>query len=283
MRPPLRRQSVIGTLTLWLFFGCNAVLDLEPLETPLFDDGGTGGTGAGTAPGVALAPSAGVASSLPAGNGGAPGVGMPEKGGESASVHAAGANDGGANTAGEAGMGSLAGAGGALQESCPLPSEVASLDPSFTLRNSCWRTSASDCGVDTPELALDGKLDTRFSTGVYMEPGTAFEYRIDLRSVVDVTRVVLTSMANDAARQLSVYVSEDGETWRAVACGPGELVTDFWFESTKARYLRFVQGGTAPGWWSLHELAVYGDGQDTCGGYVGIRWPGECDVTHEQP
>jgi hypothetical protein len=282
MSSPLHSASVIVTLTLWIFTGCNGVLGMEPLETPLFDDSGMGGTGAGTGGRTALAPSAGVAPSSSAGSGGAGMVATPGKGGENASMHSGGA-DGGGTSEGEGGRDSLGGAGGALEESCPLPSEVASLDPSFALKNSCWRTSASDCGVDTPELALDGKLDTRFSTGVYMEPGTAFEYRIDLRSIVDVTRVVLTSMANDAARELSVYVSEDGETWRAVACGPGELVTDFWFESTKARYLRFVQGGTAPGWWSLHEIAVYGDGQDTCSGYVGVRWPGDCGVIHAQP
>jgi hypothetical protein len=155
------------------------------------------------------------------------------------------------------------------------------------LTNSCWKTSASDCASDygvrsnAPENTLDGDLGTRFSTGVYMNPGTAYEYRVDLRGVVNVGRVVLISELSDWARQLSVYVSIDGKAWQPVACGGGAVKTDFWFPSVPARYVKLVQGGTGPGWWSIHELQIYGDGADTCAGYVGVRVLGECGVVHK--
>jgi hypothetical protein len=194
---------------------------------------------------------------------------------------------GGAANGGAASTGGVGGAGGngSLPETCPPPLELAPLASVHPLENSCWKSRASSCapnvgGGNSPGYALDGDLDTRLSTGSYMNAGTAFEYRIDLRSLVNVERVTLTSKADDWARELSVYASADGLKWRPVACGPGGLITDFWFEVTAARYLKFVQGGGEGGWWSLHEIVVYGDGKNTCEHYVGPRDPGTCDSIH---
>jgi hypothetical protein len=302
--------------------GCNAVLGLEPLsgEPPADTNGaGAAGSGAAQAGSSSLGSAAGSVNGGTSSFGGGSGSSNSEagsggtasaSGGSPASAGAAGSqggtepsggsssaggdgsagNNGGSNNSGGMSGGSggnMTGSGGMAGDSCPAPLEFRPQSVLSSLTNTCWKTSASDCGSDygvrenQPENTLDGDLQTRFTTGMYMSAGSAFEYQIDLRTVVNVGRVVLTSKLQDWARQLSIYVSTDGKSWQPVACGSGAVVTDFWFQSTQARYIKLVQGGIGPGWWSIHELEVYGDGSDTCVDYVGARILGVCGVVHK--
>ena len=118
--------------------------------------------------------------------------------------------------------------------------------------------SASENNAEA-KLALDGKIDTRWSTGVGQKPGQWFQ--LDLGWERSVSRVVLDAKpsAGDYPRGYEVYVSKNTTDWGApVAKGQGkDPVTDITFSPKDGRYVRIVQTGTDAGlWWSIHEIKV---------------------------
>jgi len=213
--------------------------------------GGAGAASAGAA--SAGAPSGGTS----AGSGGAsPSAGAPAAG--SAGMVAAG----GAGMAGggATGMGGAVAAGGAGACAAPTGTHQAT-----ALDRSCWVATASDCSTstdnpDAPARALDGMPITRFSTGIKQTAGVSYTYQLDMKSVVMIGGVkVESSMLADSSPQLQVEVSTNGTTWTKVACGAGAITTDFSFASVAAQFVRLTQfGGANTGWWSIHELNVYG-------------------------
>lgn len=118
-----------------------------------------------------------------------------------------------------------------------------------------------------PSLAIDGKPETRWTSGRPMDDTMWF--MVDLGRSYSVRRIVLESKLSpgDWPRGFAIETSEDGKTWQVVAktthgdeCQAGG-VTTVSFAPTPARYVRIRQTGKAGCsgglYWSIHELHVY--------------------------
>ncbi|MBI5095388.1 MAG: HEAT repeat domain-containing protein, partial [Candidatus Hydrogenedentes bacterium] len=118
--------------------------------------------------------------------------------------------------------------------------------------------SASDNDAEA-KLAIDGKVDTRWSSGAPQKPGQWFQ--LDLGWERSVSKITLdsTPSAGDYPRGYEVYVSKDStDLGKPVAKGNGNgPITEIRFASKDGRYIRIVQAGTEAGlWWSIHEIRV---------------------------
>jgi endo-1,3(4)-beta-glucanase len=121
-----------------------------------------------------------------------------------------------------------------------------------------WTASASVTGgIEVPQRALDGQLGTRWTSGKPQAAGQWFQ--VDLGSVQTFKQIDLDANSGDYPRGYQVQVSQDGQTWSdPVAAGAG---TD-WYVSIPlgtqtARYIRVIQTGSAPAWWSISEVKVF--------------------------
>ncbi|MDB6079768.1 MAG: coagulation factor 5/8 type domain protein [Akkermansiaceae bacterium] len=109
--------------------------------------------------------------------------------------------------------------------------------------------------------AIDGSLESRYTTGKFMAPGMWFQ--IGLKEATPVIGLVLDSnnSPSDYPRGYEVTVSTDGTTWsQPIATGKGsKAVTEIRFPETTAKFIRITQTGRADGnFWSIHELQVLG-------------------------
>jgi len=153
-----------------------------------------------------------------------------------------------------------------------------------TLQRTIWVASSSTTGSDQPGNALDGDLNTRWSTGTSQANGQWFQ--VDLGAANTFNKIVLNAVnsGNDYPRGYQVYVSNDGVNWGGIiASGSGASgITTITFAAQAARYIRIVQSGSAPGtFWSIHEFNVFGTAPTappglaaTPGsGQVNLSWP----------
>jgi glucosylceramidase len=109
--------------------------------------------------------------------------------------------------------------------------------------------------------AVDDDAATRWTTGAAQAPGQWLQ--VDLGATETVRRVVLDTGADrgDFPRGYELYTSTDGSTWSAApaaaGAGVGQLTT-IDIAPTPARYIRAVSTASAPQWWSVADLRVYG-------------------------
>ncbi|MBM9507243.1 glycoside hydrolase family 2 protein [Actinacidiphila acididurans] len=126
-----------------------------------------------------------------------------------------------------------------------------------------WKGFTNPASSD-PANAFDRNPSTRWSSDALQKPG--MYYGLDLGAVRRVTRVVwdTSGSSSDYPRGVDVQVSTDNSTWTTVLSIPdtgsyvagGVLVLTF--DPVDARYLKFVDTGSAPGnYLSLHEIYVY--------------------------
>jgi len=139
-------------------------------------------------------------------------------------------------------------------------SELRSVLPQPLPNSKEWKLTASD-KPDGCESAIDGKPDTRYTSGRPQAPGMWFQ--IELPQETEITGIELDNMKSpgDYPRGYKVEVSADGTTWsKPIATGAGNSpVTDIEFPATKAKFIRITQTGEAKGtYWSIHELEVFG-------------------------
>jgi hypothetical protein len=118
--------------------------------------------------------------------------------------------------------------------------------------------AASDGGEDA-KLAIDGKIETRWSTKTVQRPGQWFQ--IDLARETGVRGIVLDASRSpgDSPLGYEVYAySDPAMPGEAVAKGEGkDAVLDIAFSPKKARYLKVVLTGSSDAhWWSIHELQI---------------------------
>ncbi|HUW60572.1 MAG TPA: HEAT repeat domain-containing protein [Candidatus Bathyarchaeia archaeon] len=126
------------------------------------------------------------------------------------------------------------------------------------INNPTLFTTASDNAAEAGN-AIDGKPETRWTTGTNQAPGQWFQ--IDLGWPAEVSRVVLdsTNSGGDYPKKYEVYVSDNTQDWgEPVAKGRGDQpVTDIACTPKAGRYVRIVQTGQKDGlWWSIHELKI---------------------------
>jgi beta-glucosidase-like glycosyl hydrolase len=153
-----------------------------------------------------------------------------------------------------------------------------------------WNASAfADDGGDNPARMLDGDLSTRWSSGTPMAPGQWVT--VDMSAVQSIDQITMDAgpSTGDYARGYEVYLSTDGSTWGspvATGTGTGPLITAS-FSTQSARYIKVMQTGSAPNWWSIAEFNVYS--ADSSGHQValararGVHVPGVNDTLPTVP
>jgi mono/diheme cytochrome c family protein len=121
-----------------------------------------------------------------------------------------------------------------------------------------WKLTASD-KPDDCGLAVDGKSETRYSTGRGQTPGQWFQIELPAEAEIIGLQLDSTKSANDYPRGYTVELSTDGQKWTKVASGNGAgAVTDIVFPAAKAKLIRITQTGEVKGnFWSIHELNVF--------------------------
>ena len=125
-----------------------------------------------------------------------------------------------------------------------------------------WVASASvSDGAGPPYNAIDGNINTRWTTGAPQQNGQWFE--VDMGQTNTLYQLVLDagSSSSDYPRGYQVNLSYDGITWgNPVATGTGSsAVTTIAFPTNTARYVRVTQTGSTGGlWWSIHEFNIFG-------------------------
>jgi hypothetical protein len=122
-----------------------------------------------------------------------------------------------------------------------------------------WKLTASDKPADGA-LAVDGKADTRYSTGRFQVPGMWFQIELPQETEIVGLQLDSTKSANDYPRGYTVQLSSDGQAWaKPVATGKGSgAVTDIMFPATRTKFIRITQTGEVKGnFWSIHELNIF--------------------------
>jgi hypothetical protein len=122
-----------------------------------------------------------------------------------------------------------------------------------------WIVSASiDQSGEVPARAVDGNINTRWSTGVAQAAGQWFQ--VDMRTSETFSQISLDagSSTGDYPRGYQVFASDDPANWGLpIASGAGSSqVVLIAFAPRTARYIRIVQTGSAFNWWSIHEFNV---------------------------
>jgi len=144
--------------------------------------------------------------------------------------------------------------------------------PRVPLDRSRWRASAN-ANQQEVSLALDGNLRTRWTSLKPKSPDLYFE--LDLGRMETVGGMTLNQgrSLRDYPRDLKLFVSPDGKSWRNVETQwvsdlywagnrlfnkRGDRLTYF-FQPVSCRYLRLEQGGSDPVYyWSIHEIDLFG-------------------------
>lgn len=203
-----------------------------------FEQGSPTGSALGGAAGAAGASSIGTGgSSMPSG---AAGVG-----GKLTSTAGRG-GAGGELEPGAAGAGEpAAGAGGAVDQPPPLTA----------CDRAGWKLTAfasSEKATELPAAALDGSLDTRWSSGVPRAVGQWLELELGAGQAIGVLELRTPAYAADVPSSLVVKL--DGQKVAAHFATPSSGVLRVSFEARAATLVRLELDAQALPWWSVSEL-----------------------------
>ena len=121
-----------------------------------------------------------------------------------------------------------------------------------------WKLTASHKPADCVN-AIDGKGETRYTTGVSQVPGMWFQVELPEEAALVGLQLESTKSPNDYPRGYKVELSNDGGAWKQVATGKGAgATTDIVFPAAKAKFVRITQTGSVAGnYWSIHELQFF--------------------------
>ena len=121
-----------------------------------------------------------------------------------------------------------------------------------------WKLTASHKPKDVG-LAVDGKPETRYTTGTSQVPGMWFQIELPQETQLAGVQLDCAKSPNDYPRGYKLEISSDGEHWKSVATGKGSgPLTDIQFTPAKAKFIRITQTGSVGGlYWSIHELQVF--------------------------
>ena len=125
-----------------------------------------------------------------------------------------------------------------------------------------WTASSNtnSSAADAPANAIDGNINTRFSSDADQAAGMYFQ--VNLGSAQTFNQIEMNSggSTGDYARGYNVEVSTDGSTFTSVATGTGtsspETVT--FASAVTDQYIRVVlTAASTTNWWSIAEFTVY--------------------------
>lgn len=122
-----------------------------------------------------------------------------------------------------------------------------------------WVFSASDNSKEAGR-AFDGNPKSRWSTNKPREVGQWFQ--IDMGKPFEVSRLTIdtTDSKNDFPKKFELRKSDDGVKWSdPIYSGDGQTVINIDMPAkTVTRFFRLTQKTSQGGFWSIHELGVYG-------------------------
>ena len=228
------------------------------------DPAGAAGTGVDPA-GAAGATASDAGATGAAGSSGAAGTTGAAGAGGTAGV-------GGAGTAGAGGSAGTAGAAGSRDAGAATNPEVAPpvTDPcdhrtwTFVPSVVCTTTCAAMLdGLKLPANAIDGDVNTRYTTGITQGSKGPEVAILTFRKAVTLTGINLLSKGGDGPLGYLVESSLDGANFTyfnpgAQGTGSDNLTVTF-PAATKLLAVRITQTGVKKtNWWSIHELTVKG-------------------------
>lgn len=127
--------------------------------------------------------------------------------------------------------------------------------------NGGFTASASSTGAGySASSALDGNVDTRWTSGAAQTAGQSFT--VNLGKNTEVSKILLDAgptSAGDYPRGYEVYGSQDGVNWTKYADGYGTgriTYAEFWWASWM-QYIKIVQTGSSGNWWSIADVSIY--------------------------
>jgi len=123
-------------------------------------------------------------------------------------------------------------------------------------RHTLTLTASNTGGDEAPARMIDGQLNTRWTTGAEQKPGQWIQ--IDLGASQPLKQLDINSNGDDYARGYELQASDDGATWDKVTEGQNtSSYLKLPLGGRSARFLRLIQTGTAPRWWSIAEISVF--------------------------
>jgi F5/8 type C domain len=124
-----------------------------------------------------------------------------------------------------------------------------------------WTASSNtnSSAADAPANAIDGNINTRFSSDADQASGMYFQVNMGSAQTFNQIEMNSGGSTGDYARGYNVEVSSNGTSFTSVATGTGtsspETVT---FAAQTAQYIRVVlTAGVTTNWWSIAEFTVY--------------------------
>jgi MYXO-CTERM domain-containing protein len=130
-------------------------------------------------------------------------------------------------------------------------------DAPIALVRTGWTATASKQG-DVPANAIDGKLNTRWTTGTARAADQWFE--VNMGSAQTFSELVLDANGGtDYLGGYQVFVSNDGTNWGTpIAQGTAtDAKTVITFSAQTASYFKVVATDAGSHWWSIYELNAY--------------------------
>ncbi len=120
-------------------------------------------------------------------------------------------------------------------------------------------TNTAAAGADAVPNAIDGNLNTRFSSDAVQSSGMWFQVNLGSSQTFNQIEMNSGSWPGDFAVGYNVEVSTNGSSFTSVATGTGtaspETVT---FTAQTAQYIRVVLTAASSGpWWSIAEFTAY--------------------------
>ena len=122
-----------------------------------------------------------------------------------------------------------------------------------------WVASASSSSsADVPANAVDGNINTRWSSGAAEKNGQWIIVNMGAMQTVNGISLDSGSSTGDYPRSYTVYVSQNGNSWTSVASGyalGSPVIVNFPTQS--AQYIKVMQTGSSNHWWSIAEFNAY--------------------------
>ena len=128
-----------------------------------------------------------------------------------------------------------------------------------TLNRSDWTASATESAPgDPPAHAIDGDLNTRFSTGNAQHDSQGFQVSWPGDRIVGRIRFEVGPSTGDYPTTCGIWVTDTFGRVTFVNCAAdGSGTVDVSFPPIRVQKIEVWQWGSAPAWWSIAEFNAY--------------------------